>query len=123
MSMDAVKFFKEKKRMCKSFGEGCTGCMIHISSHVLRCFQFCEKYPEKAVDIVEEWSAEHPQETYLTQFLKHYPNARLDSDGTPICLCPSDLGLMNVDGCTRKCPHPNAEDYCKECWNTAIKEE
>ena len=31
--MDAVKFFKEKERMCKSRGEGCTGCMIHIKSH------------------------------------------------------------------------------------------
>ena len=30
MKMDAIKFFKEKKRMCKSLGEGCTGCMIHI---------------------------------------------------------------------------------------------
>ena len=38
--MDAVKFFKEKERMCKSLGEGCTGCMIHIKSHELRCFQF-----------------------------------------------------------------------------------
>ena len=24
--MDAVKFIKERNRMCKSFGDGCTGC-------------------------------------------------------------------------------------------------
>lgn len=90
--MDAVKFFKEKERMCKSFGEGCTGCMIHIKSHELRCFQFCEKHPEKAVDIVKEWSAEHPRETRLTRLLKNYPNTPLlNKDGIPVYVCCSSF--------------------------------
>lgn len=112
--MDAVKFFKEKERMCKSFGEGCTGCMIHIKSHELRCFQFCEKHPEKAVDIVKEWSAEHPRETRLTRLLKNYPNTLLTAEGIPDYPCTAHLGLMDIDDCI---------DDCVSCWNMPIEEE
>lgn len=113
--MDAVKFFKEKERMCKSLGEGCTGCMIHIKSHELRCFQFCEKYPERAVDIVKEWSAEHPEETRLTRLLKNYPNMPLlNKDGIPVYVCAAHLGLMDIDDC---------DNDCIICWNTPLEEE
>lgn len=100
--------------MCDSFGDYCTECEIYKIQRIMHCDTSIEKYPEQTVEIAERWSEEHPQETYLTQFLKHYPNARLDSDGTPICLCPFDLGLMDVDGCTRE---------CDICWNTPSEEE
>lgn len=113
--MDAVKFFKEKERMCKSFWESCTGCMIHINQHKLRCFQFCEKYPEKAVDIVKEWSAEHPKETRLARLLKNYPNTPLlNKDGIPVYVCAAHLGLMDIDDC---------DNDCIICWNTPLEEE
>lgn len=112
--MDAVRFFKEKMRMCNSFGgDSCSGCLIHIMQGKLRCWQFCAKYPERAVDIVETWAKEHPQETYLTQFLKHYPNTPLSVDDVPDNICPSDLGLMEVNRCTEK---------CIDCWNTPLEE-
>lgn len=113
--MDAVKFFKEKERMCKSLGEGCTGCMIHIKLHGLRCSQFCEKYPELAVAVVEKWSAEHPKETRFTYFLKCFPNAILLEDGVPLRVCPHVLGI-GKDKC-------NSMRNCKECWNTPLEEE
>lgn len=113
--MDAVKFLKEKKRMCDSFGESCTGCMIHINRHELRCFHFCEKYPEQAVATVEKWAAEHPQETRLTQFLKYYPNAVLNKDGTPHEICALNLGIREFKGCLT--------ESCVDCWNTPIEEE
>ncbi|WP_418703797.1 hypothetical protein [Anaerotignum faecicola] len=113
--MDAVKFLKERKRMCKSLGESCTGCMINIKKRELRCFQFCEKYPEKAVAIVEEWTKEHPEETRLTRLLKNYPNTPLlNEDGIPVYVCASHLGLMEMERCTNR---------CVECWNTALEEE
>lgn len=112
--MDAVKFFKEKERMCKSLGEGCTGCMIHIKLHGLRCSQFCEKYPELAVAVVEKWSAEHPRETRLTRLLKNYPNTPLlNKDGIPVYVCAAHLGLMDIDDC---------DNDCIICWNTALEE-
>nr|DAJ00917.1 MAG TPA: hypothetical protein [Caudoviricetes sp.] len=114
--MDAVKFLKEKYRMTKECSIRCTDCPFYTEKNTtgLRCGDLQGVYPEIAVAIVEKWSEEHPQETRLSQFLKYYPNARLDSDGTPVCLCPSDLGLMDVDGCTCE---------CDICWNRPIEEE
>lgn len=112
--MDAVIFFKEKRRMCVSIG-GCTGCLINTMKGVLWCPQFCEKYPERAVDIVETWSAEHPQETRFTYFLKCFPNAILLEDGVPLRVCPHFLGI-----CKDKC---SSMRNCKECWNRPLEGE
>lgn len=66
------------------------------------------KHPERAVEIVQKWSDEHPQRTYLSQFLEHYPNVQLYDNGTPKGICPYHLGLMNRDDCRKN---------CIECWN------
>lgn len=112
--MDAVKFLKEKKRMCDSFDDyctDCTGCKIESKMSGMHCAEYIEKHPEQAVAIVEKWAEEHPQETYLTQFLKNYPNAPLNEYGVP-STCIKDLG-----SCTDTCT------YCVECWNRPIEEE
>jgi hypothetical protein len=70
-------------------------------------------YSEIAVSIVEKWSEEHPPETRLTEFLKHYPNALMEDDGTPE-VCVNELGLKRDDGCISN---------CIKCWNTPIEEE
>jgi hypothetical protein len=69
-------------------------------------------YPEKAIAIVQKWSDEHPRRTYLTEFLKHYPNAQLNADGTPE-ICLSSLGLTNYNGCRNGIT-------CSECWNQPV---
>lgn len=114
--MDAVKFLKEKKRMCDSFDDyctDCTGCEIESKSSGMHCAEYIEKYPEQAVEIVEKWSEEHPQKTRLTEFLEHYPNALMEDDGTPE-VCVNELGLKRDDGCISN---------CIKCWNTPIEEE
>lgn len=64
-------------------------------------------YPEKAIAIVQKWSDENPQKTFLSELLKNYPNVSLGDDGTPN-FCPYRLGLMNIDDCR--------EDYnCVKC--------
>jgi hypothetical protein len=70
-------------------------------------------YPEKAVKAVQKWSDEHPPKTFLTEFLKNYPNAKLDDDGAPKGVCPHTLGLTDIDDC---------DDNCVECWNQPIEE-
>lgn len=112
--MDAVKFLKEKERMCDSFNSYCDGCEIESQRCGIGCGVYMRKYPEQAVSVVEKWAAEHPKETYLTQFLKHYPNALMDDDGTPE-VCVNELGIKRDDGCTT-C-------NCIKCWNTPIEEE
>lgn len=114
--MDAVKFLKEKYRMTKECSIRCTDCPLYTEKNTtgFACSDFQGVHPEIAVYIVEKWSEEHPQETRLSQFLKRYPNVCLDSDGIPVCICASDLGLTGADGCI---------DNCVDCWNTLIEEE
>lgn len=44
----------------------------------------------RAVKFVERWDAEHPAKTRQSEFLKHYPDARILTHG---CLnaCPMDV--------------------------------
>ena len=111
--MDAVRFLKEKKRMCDSFDDYCTGCGIREKNLKMYCSTYIKKYPEQAVAIVEKWAEEHPQETRLTEFLEHYPNALMKDDGTPE-VCVNELGLKRDDGCISN---------CIKCWNRPLEEE
>lgn len=51
--MDAVKYLKERERMCKEVDD-CYGCPLALCS----CME--EKNPEGAVVIVEQWAKENP---------------------------------------------------------------
>lgn len=114
--MDAVKFLKERKRMCDSFGDSsCEGCLIYAIDIGTGCFDFQDDHPKQTVEIVEKWSEEHPQETRLSQFLKYYPNAELNNDGTPREICAHKLGIREFKGCLT--------ESCVDCWNTPIEEE
>lgn len=115
-------YFAEKRRMTK-FAESrickirCTNCPLSSSNNGKNesCEVFEKLYPEQAIEIVQKWSDEHPQRTYLSEFLKNYPNTPLDYDGTPDSICPYDLGLMNIDDC-------NKDRNCIKCWNQPIKD-
>lgn len=77
---------------------------------MIDCSKTENYYHEKAVKIVQEWSNAHPQETYLSEFLRYYPNVSLDEDGTPTRLCPHNLGLKDIP----------CENVCSACWNQSI---
>lgn len=113
--MDAVKFLKEKNRMTKKCSIHCAECPLGSEKNTtgFACGDLQREYPEIVVNIVEKWAAEHPKETYLTQFLKHYPNALMDDDGIPE-VCANELGIKRDDGCTAR--------NCIKCWNTPIEE-
>lgn len=113
-------YFAEKRRMTKRTEGGicklkCSNCPLcsenNGTSESLSCGCFEMLYPEKAVKAVQKWSDEHPQTTYLSEFLKNYPNAPLDDEGTPKGVCPHTLGLMDIDNC---------DDNCIKCWNQPI---
>ena len=65
--MDAVKFLREKNRMCKT--HGCIHCpMGRIKRNDYKlCADYIRDCPEQAVAIVERWSSEHP---IVTNFMK-----------------------------------------------------
>lgn len=118
-----TNYFTEKLRMTKRTKNGlckikCSNCPLcsNNNGEGLSCPTFEMYYPEKAIEVVQKWSDEHPQKTYLTELLKHYPNVKLCDDGTPKCLCPHRLGLKDIDNCRK-------HHTCVECWNQPIEED
>lgn len=114
-------YLVEKARMTKRYRYGgcqieCTDCPLswqnNGTSESMMCATFEANYPEKAIEKVQQWSDEHPQKTFLTEFLKNYPNTPLEDDGTPE-ICLSSLGLTNYNGCRNGIT-------CSECWNQPI---
>lgn len=114
------QYFAEKQRMVKQqTGEvckiSCGECPLSSMNNGVGivCSDFETCYPEKAIAIIQKWSDKHPQKTFLTEFLKNYPNAQLRIDGTPKGVCLYALGLINKDDCNNN---------CVKCWNQPIKD-
>lgn len=124
-----ANYLSEKLRMTKKHklnggayicGLNCAECPLNSlnndTTDNMACSDFETFYPEKAIQIVQRWSDEHPPKTYLTEFLKHYPNALLDDDGAPKGICAYRLGLTTIDECRKK------GGNCVRCWNQPIED-
>ena len=86
--MDAVEFLKTLRRMCDW---ECHKCEFwKRRSGLETCTVWRKNHPEEAVAIAEKWAAAHPAKTRQSEFLKHYPDARILAHG---CLnaCPMDV--------------------------------
>lgn len=112
-------YFIEKARLIKRAGIGvcrikCEDCPLGITNNGMDvlCSEFETLYPEKAIEIIQEWSNAHPPKTYLTELLKIFPNTPLEDDGTPN-FCPYRLGLRSKDNCRK-------DRNCVKCWNQTI---
>lgn len=113
-------YLSEQARMTKSSDVGvcrisCNHCPLSRfnNDEEMLCTELELRHPEKAIAIVQKWSDEHPQRTYLSEFLKNHPNALLNDDGTPT-FCPYRLGLMGADDCRK-------DGNCVKCWNQPIE--
>lgn len=84
--MDAVEFLKTLSRMCNG---KCSKCEFQKRSGLGHCATWRNAHPEEAVAIVEKWAKEHPAKTRQSEFLEHYPNARIFSDH--LNACPRDI--------------------------------
>lgn len=110
-------YLSEKNRMTKSIENGacriaCINCPLsrYNNGKNMHCTVLELQHPEISVKIVQEWSNTHPKETYLFEFLRHYPNARMDEFGTPKGVCPHHLGLKDIP----------CKNGCSACWNQSI---
>ena len=123
--MDCSKtenYFKEKARMTKSDRQGfcditCNCCPLNRTNNGLSvsCTKLERGYTQKAVEIVQKWSDEHPQKTILQDFLSKYPKAPLSTDGQTPRLCPEQLGYAESrEWCGKS---------CEKCWNRPIEED
>lgn len=115
-------YLSEQARMTKSSNAGvcrisCNHCPLSRfnNDEEMLCTELELRHPEKAIAIVQKWSDEHPQKTFLTEFLKNYPNAQLRIDGTPRGVCPYYLGLMSRDDCRK-------DHNCVKCWNQSVED-
>ena len=114
--MDALEFFRERKRMCVSFGNVCSSCPANTEGY---CIAFDED--EEAVPIVEKWSAEHPRKTRQSIFLEQYPETDLDSSGGMI-LCPATISKSYRSihgGCNN--PDDKCKDCCRKFWEREVE--
>lgn len=104
--MDALDFFKARKRMCEA--TNCNGCKLYHAQVGCCITPQYEKIEvcEEAIAIVEQWAKEHPIKTRQSEFLKHYPGARITIDGF-LHACPMDVSSDTGINCSAQ--------TCTEC--------
>lgn len=103
---------RAKSGICKIKCSDCPLCSKNNGiSEYISCISFEMYHPEKAIEIVQRWSDEHPQRTYLSELLEHYPNVQLYDTELPKGVCPYNLGLTDIDDC---------DNNCAKCWNQPI---
>lgn len=110
-TIDAVTYIKARRRMCKK--ENCSTCLLYIESDD-HSPGFCKKFerenPEKAVALIEQWAKEHPVKTRKDVLLEKFPDAPLETDGSPV-VCAEYVGIVV------EC---EVQD-CRKCWNTEVE--
>lgn len=115
--MDALKFLKERIRMCDYYGgmdDECNTCPRAHKGCELSTYRGYDYIKEYIAD-VEKWSKEHPLRTRLQDFREKYPNVSMEADGTP-AICCIDLGYRKEDCDPIK-------ESCVDCWNMPVEDE
>lgn len=120
--MDAVTYLKEKNRMTTTCGIKCFECPLGIKNNGkdLVCEMLEMTCPEKAIEIVENWSKEHPIRTRQSAFLKIFPNVMKNKyvNEDVIDICP-----LAIDTEFKYCEkYANCVTCKKEYWLEDIGE-
>lgn len=112
--MDAVEFLKGFKRMCEAYDKD--GFCKNCPAYEYNCCTNFNGQENDAVQIVEQWAKEHPVKTRQSEFLKMFPNARID-DGV-IFLGPCAIDRVEYDSykCTMNC-----KKCCRDYWLKEIE--
>ena len=118
--MNAIEYFKQRKRMTKVNKNGlckinCSECPLDNVNNGMNytCHQLERLKPEKAIAIVEQWAQEHPEKTYLMDFLEKFPNvARMDSNNNIPMACRKSI----YNGISDK----RCLGGCEKCWNEVM---
>lgn len=108
-------FIRFKNAHCDT---GCGTCPLQRSNngYDIYCATFIREHCDLAEKIVSNWCEEHPIRTRLTEFLKMFPDAQLDSYGFPI----SCVNRYHNICCTA---NNNNCNICKtKYWNQEIKD-
>ena len=118
--MDAVKFVKEHLRMCAKF-DACGDCPVYKTDFCTDPAEECsQESAEEIVELVEEWSAAHPQKTRQNVFLGNYPCARIDSQSV-LYACPADVYGDNVCPKNKDAAPITCYDCRREFWMQEVE--
>lgn len=118
--MDAVKFLKEKSRMCNQLI--CLNCQVSRNNNGtgINCEDFSKSYPEKCVDTVEMWSKEHPIKTRQSEFLKMFPNCKKSGGKRDVvCVCPKEVDITLLY--EFECLKTDCNDCKKKYWLAEVE--
>ncbi len=114
--MDAVEFLRERRRMCNA-QDDCDTCPIGIvCADYFVNHNYSQEKASGMVSTVEQWAKEHSAKTRQSEFLKHYPDAKIFSG----CLnaCP-----MDVFGDTEfNCNHQPCYECKKAFWLAEVED-
>jgi hypothetical protein len=86
--MKALKFIKERKRMCKIFNSSeCKGCPALIEPFFCAVGVGSTVDPTDQIAMVKKWSTAHPHKTRQDVVLEQWPNAETCNDNV-LSACP-----------------------------------
>lgn len=108
-------FFKELKRMCEKYNSTCVGCKIYSICFDTGCYGFIKNNPQKAIEIVQEWSDENSLKTRQSELLKLFPETYLVNG--VINICPKDISRSII--CVN--PEISCDDCKKQYWLAEVK--
>lgn len=118
--MDAVEYLKEAERMCDTIGM-CECCPFGSSKPAFPCGSSLSsldtEYPEKAVEIVEKWAAEHPIKTRQSELLNKFPAASINDSDNILLIQPCLLDTTQYASCKTK----TCDECRKEYWLEEVK--
>ena len=117
--MDALKFLRERKRMCNSYKD-CDSCPTGVGKCAVSNITTDEDY-KRVIDTVEQWSKMNPVKMRQSVFLEQYPEARIGDDG-----------VLQIYPCLISASHRNARgncatmgracsDCCREFWSQEVE--
>lgn len=116
--MDAVKFLKERKRLCQMY-DVCGGCPANRISGGCIFSVTNGATPEEQSDFMKAWSAAHPRKTRQNVFLEQYPNAKVvgDTNIPRVYPCQLDQSMEGVNYCNSM----SCDDCRREFWLKEIE--
>lgn len=115
--MDAVKFTRAAMRMCNDYYSKCWSCPAGDNTSCKLNSSYSAISAEEKVAIVEQWAKEHPAKTRQSEFLKHYPGARITIDGF-LHACPMDVFSDTGVNCNAR----NCFECRKKFWLAEVED-
>lgn len=97
--MDCTKtaiFLAEWSRMCYSSYD-CSNCPLANEFENINCDMNARQYPEKFINLVQNWSDDHPIKTRQSEFLKLFPKSKLEKGVLLIRPCVIEGECINLD--------------------------